>query len=122
MVDYGADSGLEALKGILETDEGSRYFGETALVAVTSPIYQTGTIYYNTILDENAVCHMALGRALTSGVTGASSMTEDELEKAGLNQCSIHVDFMIGSEELRVTAEDENGTSVVLMEQGTWKI
>ncbi|WP_366925826.1 aminopeptidase [uncultured Clostridium sp.] len=122
VVEYGADSGLEALKGILETDEGSRYFGETALVAVTSPIYQTGTIYYNTILDENAVCHMALGRALTSGVPGASSMTEEELENAGLNQCSIHVDFMIGSEELKVTAEDGNGTSVVLMERGTWKI
>lgn len=80
------------------------------------------TSFYNTILDENAVCHLALGRALTSGVPGASSMTDGEKERAGLNYSGIHMDFMIGSEELSVTAEDTEGKSLVLMEKGLWKI
>lgn len=122
VVNYEADSGYEALKEILETDAGSCYFGEVALVSVSSPIFQTKTIYYNTILDENAVCHMALGNALIGTVKGYSSMSDEELDAAGLNQSTIHVDFMIGSENIKVTAIDDKDNRLVLMEQGEWRI
>lgn len=122
VTDCSAEEGEEALVGILETDGGSSRFGEAALVPVTSPVYQTGTVFFNTILDENAVCHLALGNALVSGVLGADRMTEEEKEKAGINQSSIHVDFMIGSESVNVTAVDGKGNTLRLMDGGRWKI
>lgn len=120
VIRYSADKGEDLLSSILETDDGACYFGEVSLVPVSSPVYQTKRVFYDTLLDENATCHMALGKGTPGILKEGYAMTQEEKEKAGINDSSIHVDFMIGSEELDVDGLTEGGIRKPIMRQGDW--
>ncbi|GAU78160.1 aminopeptidase [Fusibacter sp. 3D3] len=120
IISFSADKGYETLKALLDTDDGARYLGEVALVPVTSPIYQSGKIFYNTLFDENATCHFALGRAYPTTIKGGLEVSPQELEKLGGNYSLIHVDFMVGSEMLNITATTHDGKTVVIFKNGNW--
>lgn len=122
IVDYGAESGYETLKRLIETDEGSHYLGEVALVPHNSPISQSGLIFFNTLFDENASCHLAIGKAYPTTLEGGSKMSDDELAAHGVNDSLVHVDFMIGSAELELDGELEDGSREPLMRNGLWVI
>lgn len=120
VVDFGAKRGEEILKGLLENDEGAMRLGEIALVDVESPIFQSGVIFNNTMYDENAACHFALGNAISTNLKGYEDATEEEREARGFNVSNIHVDFMVGSESLKITGYEADGSRDVIMEQGRW--
>jgi aminopeptidase len=122
VVDFTAEEGEETMKHLLETDEGSRRLGELALVPHESPISQSGLIFYNTLYDENASCHLALGKAYPNNMTGGSDMNEEELDKNGINDSLSHVDFMMGSAELDIDGVLEDGTEEPVMRNGSWAI
>jgi aminopeptidase len=122
VVDYGAKQEVEMLKMLVEMDEGSAYLGEVALVPYHSPISESGLIFYNTLFDENASCHLALGRAYPMNVQGGTSMTPEQLEQAGANFSLTHVDFMIGSEDLTITGILHYGKEVAIFRQGDFVI
>ena len=120
VVEMKAEKGEAVLKRLLEADAGARRLGEVALVPHSSPISQSGLLFFNTLFDENAASHVALGNAYKFTMEGAESMTQEDFEKAGGNRSSIHVDFMIGSGELDVDGVLPNGTAEPLMRQGEW--
>lgn len=120
VVEYSADSGREILSGLFETDDGARRLGEVALVPVDSPIAQTGTLFYNTLFDENASCHLAVGQAYPACVEGGTGLSREGLMAAGLNQSMTHVDFMIGSAELEIDGVTGAGERVALFRRGNW--
>jgi len=120
VVDVAADRGGSVLRELVETDEGSGRIGEIALVADSSPVSQSGLLFYNTLYDENAASHVALGSAYTFTVAGGEGMTTDEFERAGGNRSVVHVDFMIGSAELDVDGVLGDGTAEPLMRHGEW--
>ncbi|ELK47438.1 aminopeptidase [Halobacillus sp. ACCC02827] len=122
VVDFSAEEGEETLKHLLDTDEGSRRLGELALVPHESPISQSGLIFYNTLYDENASCHLALGKAYPTNMTGGSSMSEEELDKNGINHSLSHVDFMMGSAELDVDGVLADGTTEPVIRKGSWAL
>jgi len=122
VVDFTAEKGYEILKNLLETDEGAKYLGEIALVPVDSPISNTNTIFYNTLFDENASCHFAFGMAYRSCIEGGTEMSEEELDKNGVNDSLVHVDFMVGSKDLSIDGIDENGTITAIFRDGNWEI
>lgn len=122
VVDYTAEEGLDTLKSILEGDEGSRRLGEAALVPFHSPISQMQTLFYNTLFDENASCHFALGECYPTTVAGGAQMTEEELAAVGGNFSMNHVDFMIGTSDLTVTGITAAGEEVVLFRNGDWAV
>ena len=121
VVNYGADKGVEALKGILETDEGALRLGEIALIPMDSPLAKMGTLFYNTLFDENASCHFAVGRAYPDCVKGGEEMTNEQLKELGVNAESLtHVDFMIGTDDLTITGITQDGAEVKVFENGLW--
>ena len=120
IVGVTAEKGEETLKNLIETDEGSHHLGEVALVPNASPISQTGLIFYNTLFDENASCHLAIGTSYSFNVQGGTSMSQDELLAAGLNNSLTHVDFMIGSATLDIDGETADGARVPLFRNGNW--
>jgi aminopeptidase len=120
VVAYNASAGLEALKNLIETDEGSHYLGEVALVPVDSPISNLNTLYYNTLYDENASCHFAFGRAYQYTMKNGTTMTDEEFEAVGGNTSLTHVDFMVGSEKLDIDGVKEDGTIVPVFRKGNW--
>jgi aminopeptidase len=122
IVDYSAKSGLETLKHLIETDEGSHYLGEVALVPHNSPISESGLLFFNTLYDENASCHLAIGKAYPTTLEGGDQMSQEELEAHGVNDSLTHVDFMIGSGELDLDGELADGTCEPLMRNGLWVI
>lgn len=122
IVDYAAKSGFETLKHLIETDEGSHYLGEVALVPHDSPISQSGLLFYNTLYDENASCHLAIGEAYPTTLEGGADMTREELDAHGVNDCINHVDFMIGSAELDIDGELADGSRIPVMRGGRWAI
>jgi aminopeptidase len=115
-----ADRNADMLQRLLDTDEGARRLGEVALVPHSSPIAQSGLLFYNTLFDENAASHVALGNAYKFTMNGANQMSDDEFERAGGNRSVVHVDFMIGSGELDVDGVQGNGTVEPLMRKGEW--
>ncbi|NLG09035.1 MAG: aminopeptidase [Deinococcales bacterium] len=115
-----AGKGQKVLDSILDTDEGARRLGEVALVPASSPIAQAGILFLNTLFDENAASHVALGRGYEMTVEGAASMSEEEKRATGLNDSLTHVDFMIGSAEMDVDGVKQDGTTEPLMRQGAW--
>lgn len=121
IIDYSATKGYETLKNVIETDEGSHYLGEVALVPQDSPIAQSGLIFYNTLYDENASCHLAIGRAYPT-LEGADEMGPEDLEAHGVNNSLVHVDFMIGSNELDIDGETVEGVREPIMRKGLWTI
>ncbi len=122
VVEVGAESNEELLKNMVSMDEGAAYLGEVALIAHNSPINNTGILFYNTLFDENASCHLALGRGFTNCLEGFENMTNDECEKAGVNSSMIHVDFMIGSADMSITGITADGREVPVFVNGNWAI
>ena len=122
VVDFTAEEGGETLQHLLDTDEGSRRLGELALVPHESPISQSGLIFYNTLYDENASCHLALGKAYPNNMTGGSDMSADELDQHGVNDSLSHVDFMMGSGEIDIDGVLADGTTEPVMRKGSWAI
>lgn len=122
VIDYKAEKGEEALKNILDSDEGSQMLGEIALIPYDSPVSNTKTIFYNTLFDENASCHLALGRAYVLNYEGADKMSKEELEKCGVNYSMNHVDFMIGTKDLSIVGYTENDEEIQLFKDGNWAI
>lgn len=117
---YSAEKGSEVLKGIIETDEGSHHLGEVALIPSTSPIRQTGILFLNTLFDENASCHLALGMGFPDCYEGGLQMDGETLEAAGVNRSATHVDFMIGTPDLHIDGLDETGTWIPVFDEGVW--
>ncbi|MPM84904.1 Aminopeptidase 2 [bioreactor metagenome] len=120
IVDFTAETGYDTLKHLVGTDEGSHYLGEVALVPYNSPISNSGIIFYNTLYDENASCHLAIGRAYSLCIKDGEKMSEEELEKAGGNYSLAHVDFMIGTEDLSIIGIDEAGNESYVFQNGNW--
>ncbi|NQU30828.1 MAG: aminopeptidase [Anaerolineae bacterium] len=120
VVDIKAKKGEETLRKMLESDEGARQLGEVALVPHHSPISESGLIFYNTLYDENAACHLALGSAYKGNIQGGVEMSSEELAAAGVNESLIHVDFMIGSEEVTIHGVTKDGTKSPIMRDGDW--
>ena len=122
IIGYGAEKGFENLKSIIESDEGSHYLGEIALVGYSSPIRNQGVLFYETLFDENASCHFAIGDSYPNCVKNGGDMNEDELKAAGLN-CSVeHVDFMVGTKDLSIVCETEDGKTFDVFKNGEWAI
>lgn len=119
-VSWTAKQGLDALEKIITMDEGSHYLGEVAIVPMSSPIRKTGILFYETLFDENASCHLALGRGFPNVIRGYESMTLDELHALGVNDSLTHVDFMIGDETLSITGVKANGERVEFFRDGEW--
>lgn len=115
-----ADKGEEVIQKLIEQDEGAASLGEVALVPHESPISQSGLIFFNTLYDENASNHVALGSAYAFNLEGGTEMSEDELKEAGLNRSTTHVDFMIGSSEMDIDGIKEDGSRVPIFRNGTW--
>lgn len=122
VVDYGAEKGRELLEKMVTMDEGAAMIGELALVQYDSPINNQNVLYYDTLFDENASCHIALGRGFNDCVEGYESMSQKELEDMGVNDSMIHVDFMIGSKDLDITGYTANGEAVKIFENGNFVI
>jgi aminopeptidase len=120
VVDLSAKRGEEMLRQLIATDPGAARLGEIALVPHSSPVSQSGRLYYNTLFDENAASHVALGSAYRFTLAGGETMTDEEFERAGGNRSATHVDFMIGSAQLDVDAVRRDGTAEALMRQGEW--
>lgn len=122
VVEVGAAKNQALLEQMVHMDEGAAMLGECALVPYTSPIRQSGITFFETLFDENAACHLALGAGFTNCVRDYDSYTLDELHDMGVNDSMIHVDFMIGTADLNVTAVCENGERVVIFRDGVWAI
>jgi len=122
VVDYQAEKNAEVLKGLLDSDEGARYLGEVSLVPYDSPINRQGIIYYNTLFDENASCHLALGKAYPFNLPGSENLTEGQLLEAGVNDSLVHVDFMVGSKDLSVIGVEAGGTETPVFVDGNFAV
>ena len=105
---------------MISVDEGAKRLGEVALVPFDSPINQTNILFYETLYDENACCHLALGRAFNECIKGFEEMTDEEIKAFDLNTSIIHVDFMIGSSDLSIKAKTYDGKIVDIFKNGTW--
>ncbi len=110
------------LEELISLDEGAKMLGEVALVPFDSPVNETGILFFNTLYDENACCHLALGRAFNECIRGYQNMSEEEIAKVDLNKSMIHVDFMIGSSDLEIDAKTYDGKDVKIFKKGTWAI
>ncbi|ELK48980.1 aminopeptidase [Halobacillus sp. ACCC02827] len=122
VVDFSAESGEETLKHLLEMDNGAKRLGEVALVPHESPISQSGHIFFNTLYDENASCHLALGKAYPTNVAGGSGFTKEQMDHHGVNDSLIHEDFMMGSGALDIDGETHDGSYEPIFRKGAWAI
>lgn len=120
VVNVTAAEGEDVLKRLIATDEGAARLGEVALVPDPSPISQSGITFYNTLFDENASNHLALGSAYAFSLIGGTEMSEEELKAAGLNRSTVHVDFMIGSKDMDVDGVRADGSTVPIFRNGDW--
>lgn len=120
VVDFTAEKGFDALKNLLDTDEGAKHLGEVALVPHDSPISNSQVIFLNTLFDENASCHIALGACVPITVQGGTEMDEEALLKNDCNVSITHVDFMIGSADLDITGVTATGETVPIFRKGNW--
>lgn len=120
IIDFSAEKGEAVLKDLINTDEGSRRLGEVALVPDDSPISNRNTIFYNTLFDENAACHLAIGSAYAFNIQGGTERTVEEKIASGLNDSNVHVDFMIGSSDLTIYGIFEDGSKELVFENGNW--
>ena len=120
VVDCHAEQGEEVLKKMFAMDEGASMLGEVALVPKESPINQSGLMFYNTLFDENACCHVAAGRGFSEVIEGFMDMTDEEIYAKGINDSMIHMDFMVGSDDLHIVGIREDGSEVDIFVDGTW--
>lgn len=122
IVDVSARSGEEKLKKFIETDEGASYLGEVALVPYDSPISNMNILFYNTLYDENASCHLAIGKAYPVCISGGNDLDEAGLKANGINESIVHEDFMIGTSDLKITGKTKDGTLIVIFENGNFAL
>ena len=120
VVEVHAEKGEEQLQRMVSMDEGAAYLGECALVPQNSPICQSGILFYNTLFDENASCHLALGNGYADTIKDFQSRTLEECRQLGLNESMIHVDFMIGCDSMNIDAICADGSVVRIFEKGNW--
>ena len=120
VVEVKAEKNEELLRQMVNMDEGAAMLGECALVPFESPIRQSGIMFYETLFDENASCHFAVGRGFNNCVDGFETLTNEEMKEMGVNDSSIHVDFMIGSDDLNIVGIREDGSEFKIFENGTW--
>ncbi|MGI5958657.1 MAG: aminopeptidase [Massiliimalia sp.] len=120
VIDFTAKQGYDVLKHVLDTDEGSRYLGEVALVPYDSPVSNMGILFYNTLFDENASCHLALGSAYQSCIEGGLNLSKEELLAKGINDSDNHIDFMIGTKDLTITGITKDGKEIPVFKDGNW--
>ena len=117
-----AEKGEDILKAAISEDEGASRFGEVALVPYDSPISNQGILYYNTLFDENASCHLAFGEAYPECIRGGETMTKEELKAHGLNDSVTHVDFMVGTADLSITGTTHDGKEVPIFRNGNFAL
>lgn len=120
IIDFTAEKGYENLKHLINTDEGSHYLGEVALVPYDSPISNLKTLFYNTLFDENASCHLAIGKAYSPCIKGGEKMTKDQLEKEGANDSLVHEDFMVGTKDLEIMGTTFDGKEIPIFKNGNF--
>ena len=120
IVEASAQTGEDALKAAITLDEGASYFGEVALVPYDSPISRQKLLYYNTLFDENASCHLAFGEAYPECLQGGAEMSKEERKARGLNDSITHVDFMVGTADLSITGETRDGREVPVFVDGNF--
>lgn len=120
IVDFTAKEGYETLGKLIGTDEGSHYLGEVALVPFKSPISDTNIVFFNTLYDENASCHFALGSAYKTCIKNGDSIKEEDMDKFGVNTSLTHVDFMIGSDDMNIIGITNNGEEIQIFNDGNW--
>ncbi len=120
VVEAYAKKNNELLQNMLNSDENARYLGEVALVPKESPINKLGFLFFNTLFDENATCHLALGAGFTNCIIGYDQYSKEELTAKGVNDSMIHVDFMIGTDDLEIDGLTKNGQRVAIFRKGTW--
>lgn len=119
-VEVHAEKNQNVLEKMIAMDEGAAYLGECALIGSDSPINRAGILFYNTLYDENASCHFALGRGFNECVAGFAGYTQEELRAMGVNDSMIHVDFMVGCDSLNITGITPEGDRVAVFENGAW--
>ena len=119
-VEVHAAKNEELLREMISMDEGAAYLGEVALVPYDSPIRNSEILFYNTLFDENAACHLALGRGFTNTLKDYDKYTVKECYEKGINESMIHVDFMIGTEDTEIVAVTRDGRRVQIFEKGNW--
>jgi aminopeptidase len=120
IVEAKASKGEDVLKKVLETDEGARRLGEVALVPHSSPISKSGLLFFNTLFDENAACHIALGQCYSKCFVNGASLSQDEISTRGGNKSFIHIDWMIGSDKIDIDGVAKDGSRVPVMRKGEW--
>lgn len=120
VVEVKAEQGEELLKKMVSMDEGAGKLGECALIPYESPINQTGVLFYNTLFDENASCHFALGHGFNECLKGFENYTDEECKARGINDSMIHVDFMIGARDTSIVGITKSGKRVQIFKNGTW--
>lgn len=121
-VEVHAEQGEDLLKSIINNDPQASYLGELALVEYDSPISNSNVLFYTTLYDENAACHIALGDGFPLTIENGETMSKEELMKLGINKSDIHVDFMIGTKDLKITGKDKEGKEYTIFEDGNFKI
>ncbi|MBE5752818.1 MAG: aminopeptidase [Clostridiales bacterium] len=119
-VEVKAEKGEDLLKYMISMDEGASKLGEVALIPYDSPISQSGVLFYNTLFDENASCHLAFGRGFNECLKGFENLTNEECHARGINESMIHVDFMIGAKDTSIVGVKFNGERVQIFKDGTW--
>lgn len=119
-VEFGAEQNEALLKEMLNMDETAGYLGEIALVPKESPINRSGILFFNTLFDENASCHVALGRGFNMVLPGFENMTFEEIKEKGVNDSLIHVDFMIGTDDMSIVGITRDGREISVFKNGTW--
>ena len=119
-VDSGAEVGADLLKTMLEMDEGAAYLGECALVPQHSPICESGILFYNTLFDENAACHLAMGMGFADTIRDFQNKTLEECRALGINDSMIHEDFMIGCDSMNIDGITDSGETVAIFRNGNW--
>ena len=122
IVDFDADDNKEILKNLIEMDKGTKSLGEVALISYDSPISNSGILFYETLFDENASCHLAIGACYPTNVKGGIDLTTDELYELGGNDSMEHVDFMFGSEDMHITGTTYDGKQIVVFDKGNFVI
>ncbi|MBE6468958.1 MAG: aminopeptidase [Coriobacteriaceae bacterium] len=120
VVEFDAEVGRDTLKSILDTDDGAKRLGEIALISKNTPIRESDTLFYSTLYDENASCHLALGIGFPECYEGGFELSTEELRERGVNTSSTHVDFMIGTDDLDITGICADGTEVPVFVNGQW--
>jgi len=120
VVECGAEKGADVLQTIVEMDEGAAYLGECALVPQKSPINESGILFYNTLFDENAACHLAIGMGFADTIKDFQDKTLEECREMGINDSMVHEDFMIGCDSMNIDATCADGSVVAIFRNGNW--